>query len=944
MLMDESGQRDSARNAIRNLAARLEEIERSGSARSFNEAQTVNEFVLPLFAVLGWDIHNKNSKNEVLPEQAAATGRADWTFSIRGVPRMLLEAKRLHADLDNPEFARQAINYAYSRGVTWAVLTNFKQLKVYNAEWALADPDLSRFLTFSATTLDRDFDRLWLLSRQSMEQGLLDAEAETYGKKRTKTPVGEQLFGDLIRFRYEMRKTFLAYNPDIPGPDVDHAVQRLLDRLIFIRAAEDREIEPARLRSLLRTLEQTQRRGQFWDHLRAVFREFDRDYDSQLFQHQLIDGLETESQPVWDTVAGLYGTPDGLTQFDFRGIDADVLGGVYEQYLGHISRVDYSPKRARTKTADSSRAIRKAHGVYYTPRWMVRYIVHGALEPLLNRYTEDEVRRIRILDPACGSGSFLVEAFRVLVEYWESRTQITSADQQLELRMRILRENLFGIDVDSQAIEIAQLNLLLAALNQKLLLPDLTTNFAVGNALFDLSTRKVPATFELGGWMTPVDVGSQFPSASGGFDAVVMNPPYYDLQAHPYQQAALRQAYPEISSGRDDVLYYFLARSIDVTRDGGQIGCVVARYWLDSLYADRLRSYLASATRVREILDFRSYQPFGKDVGVNAAILLAQAGGISDEPVKYLAPMVEGVGPLPPRLLESVASLAPGPPEFGEASVRLGPEPWRPTFRKASGQTRPLGELAYMTQGIKTGRNDVYVVSQRDVARLGLEPAALRPVLEGEDIGAYALVDTGRSLIYLDGSVDVNEFPRVKEYLESHRDTLASRAEVSRHSYPWWRLQRPRRGPGTDAPIRLLGPHLSTSPRFSVIGSGSNLSGAVGLTDTLLLSVVTDDVSPYFVLAVLNSRYGNQWTLRNSKVKRGGYREFFATSLAKLPVPMVTSDVQDLIVEFARLLQVETTPAPIRSRTGRFDDELNAAPPRSTWLAEIDRVLEAVLK
>lgn len=103
-------------------------------------------------------------------------------------------------------------------------------------------------------------------------------------------------------------------------------------------------------------------------------------------------------------------------------------------------------------------------------------------------------------------------------------------------------------------------------------------------------------------------------------------------------------------------------------------------------------------------------------------------------------------------------------------------------------------------------------------------------------------------------------------------------------------------------------------------------------------------MSPYFIAAVLNSRYGNDWTLRNTKVKRGGYREFFATGLAALPIPTVSSDVHDLVVEFARLLQVETTSRSVRGRKGRFDDELNAAPPRSSWMGEIDRILEDAVK
>lgn len=932
--------------AIRALVERLRQVDAAGMARQYNEARTVNEFVLPLFEALGWDIHNRTSSHEVLPEQSAAAGRADWTLSIRGIARVLVEAKSLSTNLSSPQYARQAINYSYSRGVTWAVLTNFRELHVYNAEWALPDPELSRFLSFRWEDLEADLDRLWLLSRPAVEAGGLDHEAERYGRKRRKTPVGDQLFGDLLEYRFSLRRSFQAYNPSIPIATIDHAVQRLLDRLIFIRAAEDREIEPPHLWPLLRSLEQSKKRSTLWDRLLRQFREWERDYDSQLFEVQPLDHLGTEIQPIWDTIAGLYETDSGLVHYDFRGIDADVLGGVYEQYLSHLARLERTPARRDVKSESAegkraSRGLRKARGVYYTPLWMVRFIVNGALGPLLDSCTDEQVRHIRILDPACGSGSFLVETFRVLSRYWEAREKPKTAQDLQDLRLSILRDNLFGIDLDSQAVEIAQLNLLLAALNSKSRLPDLTGNFVVGNALFDLNRRMGTHKDDGSGWLKPADVWAAFPTAHQGFDAVVMNPPYYDLQLHPYQQAALRDAYPEMGTGREDILYYFLARAVDLTRKGGQIGCVVARYWLDSRYADRLRGHLAQQTRVREIIDFRSYQPFGRDVAVNAAIVLAEAGGPT-ETARMLTPATDGIGVLSPLLMESMASLEPGPPAFDVAVVPLSAEPWRnPTHRSSTRvKTVRLGDIAFLTQGIKTGRNDIYVVSPALARARELEPEVLRPVLEGEDIGAFALIDTGRRLIYLDGSVDLAGYPNTLAYLEEHREELLARAEASRSRYPWWRLQRPRRSPAVDAALRLIAPQLATAPRFSAISSVGSLAGAVGLTDTLMLAVI-DDFSPYYVLAVLNSTYGADWTRLNAKVKRAGYREFVATSLAEFPVPVLDPSSQELLAEYARQLQIELADPPYRAFKGRFDDRLNESAPRSALIAEATALLTA---
>ncbi|MBA2719663.1 MAG: N-6 DNA methylase [Chloroflexi bacterium] len=933
--------RDEARDRVGALVERYAGQSADGVARRYNEARTVNDLILPLFEALGWDIHNRTVRDEVLPEEPAASGRADWAFRIGSVTRLLVEAKSLGTGLANPQFARQAINYSYSRGVTWAVLTNFRELRLYNAEWALPDPDLSRFLTFQSEKFVDDFDRLWLLSKPAIEAGLLDAEAEKYGKKRTKTPVGEQLFSDLVVFRSDLRKVFTAYNPDIDPVVIDHAVQRLLDRLIFIRAAEDREIEPPHLRPLLRTLEHTRKRGTLWDQLRAIFRDWERRYDSQLFADQPLDHLETEFKPIWDTVEGLHETAHGLVQYDFRGIDADVLGGVYEQYLGHLAKVDTRDTGARSRSkssADITRPIRKARGVYYTPKWIVRYIVEASLGSLLKRLSPDEVRVLRIIDPACGSGSFLVEAFRVLTQYWTRLERPKTDDRALNLRLRILDDNLFGIDLDAQAVEIAQLNLLLAALNQPTLLPDLTANFRIANSLFDTASRQIPSEFDRGGWLTPVE--TRGPELSRKYDVVVMNPPYYDLQLHPYQQAVLRDVYPEVASGHDDVLYYFLARAADLIKPGGQLGCVVARYWLDSLYAEKLRGMLSTRMAVTEIVDFRSYQPFGRDVGVNAAIVIAEAGGPSSQ-TRFVTPATEGFGEIPQALMEGVSTLTVGPPAFVESNVQLSKAPWRhgPSHRASTAETVRLDDIAQLTQGVKAGRNEIFVVSAAFAKARHLEEVVLRPVLEGEDIGAFVVRNTGRQLLYLDGSRDLSEYPNIAQYLNEHREELFSRAEVSRGSYPWWRLQRPRRSPVMDATVRLIAPQLATGPRFSAIASSEELAGALGLTDTLMLSVLDESFSPYFLLGAINSAYGVRWAREHAKMKRGGYHEFFATTMSSFPVPVVDRETQDLVAEYARELQTVLPPATTRLLKGRFDDALNQREPRVSLIHEIDQLV-----
>jgi len=451
----------------------------------------------------------------------------------RRVPRLRAHSESqagVSADLSNPDFARQAINYSYNKSVTWAALTNFDSLRIYNAEWYGPNPNFGLFLDLQWEQYERDFDRLWWLSNESMQSGILDREAAKVGKKLKKTPVGEQLFGDMWTFRGVLRDYFRAYNEAVAPDRLEHAVQRLLDRLIFIRALEDRGIEPNHLRSLIRGLEATNKRGNLWTGLLVIFRDFDKAYDSQLFVRQLLDELDTEVEPLRVVIEGLYGTRDRSVEYDFAAIDADVLGGVYEQYLGQLAKAPPVPKSklslseavARTAGADT-KPFRKAHGVYYTPRWVVRFIVAETLGRFLAARRPDEVRRVSVLDPACGSGSFLIESFRLLDEYWAALQPGSTQDQVRDRRSRILRENIFGIDLDPQAVEIAQLNLMLIAVDGRDLLPDLTRNIVVGNSLIE---RESAAKWFDGAHESAVAWDHISPQADGKFDVVVGNPPY----------------------------------------------------------------------------------------------------------------------------------------------------------------------------------------------------------------------------------------------------------------------------------------------------------------------------------------------------------------------------------------------------------------------------------
>ncbi|PIY93901.1 MAG: hypothetical protein COY68_05075 [Candidatus Levybacteria bacterium CG_4_10_14_0_8_um_filter_35_23] len=367
-----------AKEEIKKLIAKYEQVKSSGKINNYTEEETKNAFIIPLFKALGW---NFEEKEEVSAEEhEISSGRVDYGFYINDRPKFYLEAKSLKANLNMEDFAKQAIRYSFNRGVTWAVLIDFEAIKVFNAQ--SPSQYLGDKLYFEikySDYLDR-FDQLWLLSKESMREDLIDKEAERVGKKLQRVPVTEQLYKDLE----ECRKLLISYlgqwNPERSKDDLDEGVQKLLDRLIFIRVAEDRKIEQNILIPLLnqwRSLT-VNNKPRLYQSMAKKFRELDEIYNSNLFTPHPFENWEDDGGGLEKVIKILHGK-QGYYEYDFSVMPADILGSVYENYLGY--KLSQSKKGL---TLDKSASKRKEQGIYYTPIFIVDYIVKNALKPILD--------------------------------------------------------------------------------------------------------------------------------------------------------------------------------------------------------------------------------------------------------------------------------------------------------------------------------------------------------------------------------------------------------------------------------------------------------------------------------------------------------------------------------------------------------------------------------
>ncbi len=511
--------KDEAKKKIQQLIEKYEKVVTSGLLKRYTEEETKKDFILPLFEAVGWSVFDKH---EVSAEEYQASGkRVDYGFYLNDRIKFFLEAKALSENLHNEDYAKQAIKYSWNKGVAWAILTDFESIKVFNAQ--ILSPNLADRLFFEIPYRDYvpRFDQLWLLSKEAFSQNLLDLEAAKYGKKLLKVSVSNLLYKDLNECRELLTENLNQWNKGLNRDLLDKGVQKLLDRLIFLRVAEDRGIESQTLLPLVREWNSRTDKGKLplYKFMVSKFRELDEVYNSNLFSPHPFEDWDEYSNATEKAIKILYGK-QGYYEYDFKAIPSDVLGTVYENYLGY--RLSQSRKKI---TINKDATKRKEQGIYYTPSYIVDYIVKNTLQPVLDKCSGvEDLKKIKVLDPACGSGSFLIKALEMITQKYKD---FGYKDEEM-LKIMILSENIYGVDLDEQAVEIARLNLLISTLTQRIKLPKLD-HIKNGNSLISGSDEELKKYFGSNFRdKKPFNWEEQFPEVfkQGGFDVILGNPPY----------------------------------------------------------------------------------------------------------------------------------------------------------------------------------------------------------------------------------------------------------------------------------------------------------------------------------------------------------------------------------------------------------------------------------
>ena len=891
--------KDRARAAIAALVESYRAL--PPAARRANEQETRLRFILPLFRALGWDDQNPA---EVSAEEQISRGFVDFGFYLNGAPVFYLETKKLGTDPDNPDFLRQAINYAYLRGVTWAVLSNFERLVVLNAEWEERDPLKAVVINLPCTDYaNGGFDDLWRLSKPAMQTRELDRHAERLGRKARQKPV-EILFGDLTRWRRELFADMRAYSPPLFSADaraVDNAVQRLLDRLIFVRTMEDRGVEPQRLLlPLLRRHMNAAGRvtGDPYPDLLKLFRELDAVYNSNLFAAHTLDQLAVhDAGLIHDVVDGLYRVKGGYAVYDFNAISADVLGAVYEQYLSFRAQ---DPEG--TQALDiAKRARRKQQGIYYTPQFVVRYIVQQTLGRLLDdpAMTPDRARRLRVLDPACGSGSFLIEAFDVLDRWLARRDPDTDARAR---RLSILQNNLYGVDLDDQAVEVTRLNLLLRAAQERGLLPKLA-HIAHGNSLVDDPAVDARA----------FDWAARFPEAhaDGGFDVVLGNPPYVRAESLSAAFKDYARTHYDTYAGTADLYTYMIEKGMKLLCAGGVYGIIVANKWLRAAYGKPLRRWL-KARQLDELTDFGDLPVFQDAVTYPCVLVASRPPADAAPRPDFAAAQVETLDFADLHTHLGTRRHALPRATLDDGGWSLAPAGQQALLDKLRAAGQPLAEYVdgKIYYGIKTGLNEAFVIDGLTRARLIRADARsadlIRPVIMGRDVKRYETPEAKQYILFVRRGTDISQYPAALAHLEQYRERLTPKPAGwqgdkwpgrASGDYKWYELQMPINYYTAFEQPKIVYPDIAPQSSFMLDTEGHYCTNTIYFLPT----------DSKYLLGVLNSKPVTFFCANSFSNYRGGYIRFFTQYVSQIPIPQPPDAAQHdaLVALVERMLDLK---------------------------------------
>ena len=955
------------------------------SREIYNETKLRQDYLDHFFIALGWDVYNKQGwseqAREVSVEQtikiSGTTDFIDYSFKIGRDLIFIAEAKAPKVRIkDNAKAAYQVRRYAWNAKLALCILTNFDEFAIYDCTKKPSASDsagIARIDYFTFKELPVKWDEIAkTFSKEAVFNGSFETFAKTTkGKKGTAT-VDEAFLKEIEDWRESLAKNISLRNRDPPltVDELNFSVQVIIDRIIFLQNCEDRGLERyGTLREILNS-------DTTYAQLCSLFRKADAKYNSGLFYFEkefereepdtITPSLKIDDKVLKEIIRDL---SEGA--YEFSVIPPAILGQVYEQFLGkvirltesHQAKVEYKPE------------VKKAGGVFYTPVYIVEYIVKHTVGELTKGKTPRDVAKLRILDPACGSGSFLIGAYQFLLDWhleWyirnlaplfnqnvaftDPKVQVllpeplpkkkkllniaeppiyrtghsdgiklldrTRSDWELSTseKKRILINNIFGVDIDRQAVEVTKLALLLKVLegekeenldkqlriSEERALPNLHNNIKCGNSLigWDIMTPEMPA--EEVKRINPFDWDTEFADIvkAGGFDAVIGNPPYIRIQTMkewaPTEVEFYKTKFISASKGNYDIYVVFVEQGLSLLNKNGLLGYILPHKFFNAQYGEALRSVIAKGKNLKEIVNFSDQQVFKDATTYTCLLFLARTPRQQFEYQKVIE-------------IDSWKSSIPKDKAIIDLSD-LTEKEWNfvidngsEIFKKIGKTLTTLGDVSHIFVGLQTSADKLFVLEEIEPPLNGIvkvrnffgnefeiESGILKPFLYKITISSYAQPISNHWLIFpytiVDGKTPlvpaekiISDYPKAWNYLMGIEKQLLQRESGKVEKNNWYGYIYKKNLSIFEAP-KLIVQVISQTGKYGFDSSKLYFTGGGNGPYYGIRWNKNNSHSLHYLQGLLNSELLDFYLHKISSPFRGGYWSYGKRFIEQLPI------------------------------------------------------------
>lgn len=901
----------------------------------YNETLLRSDFLDPLFELLGWDIKNKagrptNEREVILEEPLKAgasenTKKPDYTFRLFAERKFFLEAKKPCVSIDKVDApARQARRYGYTANLKISVLSNFEYLMIYDASVKVEETDTNQkalVKKYHYTEYEDKFEELQcLLGKDSVYSGQFDEEWKDIEVRLKQWSVDKQFLKQINEWRLLLGKEILSAEPTIDMELLGDEVQSYINKILFLRVCEDRNIET--YKDLLAIAD-----GGNFNKLLDKFRKADTKYNSGLFDQALSEQVVCNaSSAFWTIIRQLY-FPE--SPYSFSVFSSDILGHIYEIFIAEKLAVKDGELQIVKKPENEDR------DVVTTPTYIIREILRQTITPLCKDKSAKEILKLKIADIACGSGAFLLEAYQllndILIDYYiqhdtSKLVQIGENSYRLKYaeKKQLLKNCIYGVDKDFNAAEASKFGLLLkllenedsaSLLNEHPILPNLANNIFFGNSLLS-SSDIAPADACV---INPFDFGTM------RFDAIIGNPPYLTTEGMknvtPKELPLYKNKYASAYKQFDKYIV-FVERAMDLLNDNGLLGYIVPLKFMKVGAGQELRRIISTRKTLEAITAFGACKVFPGKSNYTCLLIIKKA---EHETFRYNEVSNLNQWKLADKNLLPTDTKSYD--EMSEGTWPLFPEQLRGAYDTILSNSTTLLAITgedNIFNGIQTSANKVYVFqpkSERNSVYTfekggqdwEVEKEVTRPYFQtstGDDgLNTYRTFKPNACVIFPYRKNDndklemiplddiKHDYPKLYMYLLAHKSILNAAPRdikpVPTTANEWYRYGRHQSLDACNLPEKIIVGVLSTGDKYAV-DSCSTFVSSGGTAGYCMIALPEDSpYSIYYLQAILNCKYLEWISSLYGEIFGGGFIARGTKVLKQLPIRKIDFENND---------------------------------------------------